>query len=80
MPVTALPVTDRRDPVAMLRDVADAIERGDHGEVGTLGIVVMGNTVEVFGAGVDYAACSVALLLHAGFQRMSTAIAEHGRA
>lgn len=67
-----------RDPVAELRDIADAIEEGKYGEVGCLAIAILGDTMEVFRAGPDSGAPSVALLLHAGFLRMSKAVEEHG--
>jgi hypothetical protein len=35
--------------------------------------------MEVFGAGVDSEAPSVAMLLHAGFMRLSRSVEEHGR-
>ena len=68
-----------REPAATLREIADQIEAGRYGEVGCVGVVLLGDRVEVFGAGVDSAAPSVGLLLHAGFMRMSKAIEEHGR-
>lgn len=71
--------SNRRDPVETLRKIADEIERGDLGAVGSVGIVVLGDTMEVYGAGEDSEAPSVALLLHAGFLRLSRSLEEHGR-
>lgn len=68
-----------RDPVAMLRRLADDIEAGKYGEVGCVGVALLGDTMEVFGYGSDSEAPSVALLLHAGFMRMSGALESHGR-
>lgn len=68
-----------RDPVAVLRRIADAIEDGDYGAVATVGVVVLGDRMEVFGGGMDAEDASIALLLHSGFLRMSKAIEEHGR-
>jgi hypothetical protein len=62
-----------------LRIIADQIERGDFGEVGSAGFVLLGSTMEVFGMGTDSEAPSVALLLHAGFTRLSNALEQHGR-
>ena len=59
--------------------VADQIERGDLGDVGCLGIVVMGDETYIYGAGIDSSAPSVGLLLHAGFLQMSQAVANHGK-
>lgn len=69
-----------RDPAATLREIADEIEAGRYGqEISTVGVVLLGDTMEVFGAGDDSAGPSVALLLHAGFQRISNAIEQHGK-
>lgn len=68
-----------RDPVATLRVIADEIESGKYGEVGCVGVVLLGNSMEVFGAGEDSEAPSVGLLLHAGFLRMSQEIEKHGK-
>lgn len=70
--------SNSRDPVATLRKIADQIEAGDYGEVGAVGLVLLGNRMEVFGMGSDCEAPSIALLLHAGFSRMSDAIKDHG--
>ena len=71
--------TNFRDPAATIRKIADEIEQGKHGAVGSVAIVVLGDTMEVFGAGEDAEAASIALLLHAGFLRLSQSIEEHGR-
>lgn len=70
--------TNFRDPVATLRLIADGIEEGEYGDVGTVGVVLLGDTMEVFGMGADAEAPSIALLLHAGFARLSRSIEEHG--
>lgn len=77
--VVTLHESNFRDPVATLRKIADDIEAGAHGEVGAVGVVVLGDTMEVFGFGEDSEAPSIALLLHAGFLRLSRAIEEHGK-
>lgn len=71
--------SNHRDPVACLRAIADEIEAGGHGEVGCVGIVVMGNTVEVFGGGPDSEAPAVAVLLQAGAMRLVGLVESHGR-
>lgn len=70
--------TNFRDAVATLRKIAGEIEAGDYGEVGSVGVVLLGDRLHVMGAGPDSEAPSVALLLHAGFMRLSKAIEEHG--
>lgn len=77
--VVTLQDSNFRDPVATLRKIADEIESGNYGEIGTVGVVLLGNTMEVFGFGADSEAPSVALLLHAGFMRLSKSIEEHGQ-
>ena len=41
--------------------------------------MLLGDTMEVFGAGEDSEGPSVGILLHAGFTRISNAIESHGR-
>ena len=77
--VVTLHETNFRDPVATLRKIADGIEAGEYGGVGSVAVVVLGDACEVFGAGEDSEAPAIALLLHAGFMRLSGAVAEHGR-
>lgn len=77
--VVSLHESNYRDPVATLRKIADEIEAGDFGSVGCVAVTILGDTMEVFGMGPDSEAPSVALLLHAGFLRLSGAIEMHGR-
>lgn len=77
--IVTLYKTNDRDPVAALRAIADEIESGFYGGVGCVGVVLLGDTMEVFGAGPDREAPSVALLLHAGFSRLSSSIESQGR-
>lgn len=77
--VISLYETNYRDAVATLRVIADEIEAGKFGEVGCIGVALLGDTMEVFGAGADSEAPSVAMLLHAGFMSLSRSIEEHGR-
>lgn len=71
--------TNFRDPVKTLRIIADGIEAGEYGAVGCVGLVLLGDKCEVFGMGEDAEAPSVALLLHAGFAKLSRAVEEHGQ-
>lgn len=68
-----------RDPAATLRKIADQIEAGDYGEVGCAALAILGDSMEVFGMGSDSEGPSVAVLLHAGFMRISNAIEQHGK-
>lgn len=67
-----------REVVPTLRKIADEIESGKYGEVGCIGVVLLGDQCEVFGAGPDSEAPSVACLLQAGALRMIQDIANHG--
>jgi hypothetical protein len=77
--VVSLCESNFRDPVATLRIIADAMEAGEYGDVGSAALVVFGDTMEVFGMGKDSEAPTIALLLHSGFMRLSKALEEHGR-
>lgn len=77
--VVTLKDSNYRDSVATLRKIADEIEAGDFGGVGCAAVVLLGDTMEVFGMGPDSEAPAVALLLHAGFLRLAGAVEMHGR-
>ena len=77
--VVELYPTNFRDPVATLRVIADEIESGKYGDVGTVALVLFGDTMEVFGMGVDSGGPTIGMLLHAGFSRISNALDYHGR-
>lgn len=77
--VTVLYPFNHRDAPATLRAIADEIERGTHGDVGTVSVVVLGAQMRVFGCGPEATPADVALLLHAGFSYLSRAVEEHGR-
>ena len=73
------PVPDYKCPVKALRNLADDIERGKFGEVGSCGVVVFGDTMEVFGSGGDSDSTTIALLFSAAAHRFARDIEEHGR-
>lgn len=77
--VVTLHESNFRDPAATLRVIANEIEAGKYGGVGCVGVVILGNTMEVFGAGIDSEGPSVGMLLHAGFMRLSKSLEEHGK-
>lgn len=76
--VVELYAANFRDPAAGLRIIADEIEAGEYGDVGCVGIALLGNKLHVFGLGRDSEAPAVGMVLHAGFLYMSKAILEHG--
>lgn len=77
--VVDFPVPEYREPATCLRNIADAIEAGDYGEVGTVAVAVFGDTLEVFGGGPDSAGPTCALVFRAAALRFEREIEEHGR-
>jgi hypothetical protein len=77
--VVTLQESNFRDPVKTLRVIADEIEQGKFGGVGCCAVVLLGDTLEVFGMGQDAEPGSVHLVLHAGAARLMDTIKDHGR-
>jgi hypothetical protein len=77
--VVTLQESNFRDPVATLRKIADNIEAGEYGDVGTVALVLLGDTMEVFGLGRDSEATSVSLLLNAGLLRLARTVERRGQ-
>lgn len=69
--------TNFREVVPTLRRVADKIEQGKFGDVSSLGVVLMGDTMEVFGMGIDSDGPTIALLFSAASLRFAKAVEEH---
>ncbi len=67
-----------RQVAPTLRAIADEIESGKFGDVGSCAVVILGNKLDVFASGRDSDPASAALLLHAGFQKLSTAVMNAG--
>lgn len=68
-----------RDPVRMLRNLADDIEAGKHEEVTSIAIATFGDCgLEVYGGGVDSPAPTIAMLFHAAANKMSNSLIEFG--
>ena len=66
---------DYRDPVRMLRNLADDIEAGVFGDVGCVAVAALGSAgLEVFGGGRDSTRAMVALSLQAGANRLTNAL------
>lgn len=62
---------DYRDPVKMLRNMADSIENGDYGTVHTIAIATFGDAgLEVFGGGDDSVGPTVAMVFQAASMKM----------
>ena len=62
------------DAAAMLRKAADLVEAGEFGEVESVGIVVLGDGLEVLGFGPKSDSCAIGMLLHAGFLKLNRMI------
>jgi len=77
--VVDFPVPEYRNPVKMLRNIADDIEAGIHGDITSITIVTFGETMEVFAGGSDADAPTCALLLNAASLRFAREIEGHGR-
>lgn len=77
--VIDFPTWDYRDPVKALRNLADDIEAGQHGDVKSCGVVIFGNEMKVFGSGVDSQGPAIALLFNAAAHRFAREIEAHGR-
>jgi len=67
-----------RDVPATLRRIADEMEAGGYGEVSCAGLVLLGDSLEVFGMGPDSEAPSVALVLNAGVMKLTMPVLHHG--
>lgn len=67
-----------RDVPATLRRIADEIEAGNYGEVSCVGLVLLGDSLEVFGIGPDSEAPSIALVLNAGAMKLTMPVLHHG--
>lgn len=70
--------TNFRDPVAMLRLLADAIEAGKHGAVGQLVVALLGDDLDVFAYGHDCTAADAVCLFQAAAHKLLRPIINHG--
>jgi hypothetical protein len=77
--VIDFPLPDYKDPVKALRNLADDIEAGRFGEVGSCGVVIFGDEMHVYGSGADSGACTIALLFSAAAHRFAAEIEAHGK-
>lgn len=68
--------TSLLDIPAVLRNLADAMERGDYGQVHGCVVVWDADGVEVSYSGTGEAAPNAFLLLHAGAAKMMAAVTE----
>lgn len=71
-----------RDVPAVLRKIADEVERGEHGHVTCCAIAMLGQTFDVFACGdgiqQDGMGPSAALMFHAAALRFAKQIEQHG--
>lgn len=68
---------DYKDPVKMLRNLANGIENGEYGEVHTIAIATFGDAgLELFGGGDDSVGPTVAMVFQAASMKMCQALVE----
>jgi hypothetical protein len=68
---------DYLDPVLMLRNLADDMEKGKFGKVTSIAISTFGdNGLDIFGGGEDSSGPTIALLFHAAHTQFATALLE----
>lgn len=68
---------DYRDPVKMLRNLANNIENGDYGTVHTIAIATFGDAgLEVFGGGDDSVGPTVAMVFQAASMKMCQSLVD----
>ena len=68
---------DYRDPVKMLRNLADDIEAGNHGAVHTIAIATFGDDgLQLFGGGDDSVGPTVQMVFHAASIKMSQSLVD----
>lgn len=77
--IVSLYSSNFQDVAATLREIADQVERGEFGEVESAGLVLLGDTLEVFGFGPKSDGLTTGMILHAALGRISRAIEDHGR-
>lgn len=66
-----------RDPVKMLRNLADDIEAGKYGTVHTIAIATFGDAgLEVFGGGDDSVGPTVAMVFQAASMKMCQSLVD----
>ena len=68
---------DYKDPVLMLRNLADDIENGKHGEVHTIAIATFGDAgLEVYGGGDDSVGPTVTMVFQAASIKMCQSLVD----
>lgn len=66
-----------KDPVKMLRNLADNIESGKHGEVSTIAIATFGDDgLQLFGGGEDSVGPTVAMVFQAASMKMCQSLVD----
>lgn len=66
-----------KDPVKMLRNLADNIESGKHGEVTTIAVATFGDDgLQLFGGGGDSDGPTVAMVFQAASMKMCKSLVD----
>ncbi|MBA3241617.1 MAG: hypothetical protein H0T60_10375 [Acidobacteria bacterium] len=79
MQVVTLYESNFRSAADTLRQIADEIDKGTYGEIGCAAIALLGDTLHVFGAGVDAEPPSIGMLFSAAHQRLAKSLEQHGK-
>jgi hypothetical protein len=66
------------DVPAKLRALAEEVEAGKYGQIGTCAVSMLGDRLNVFAFGSDSSGPSAAIVLHAGFNMLARPIEQHG--
>ena len=67
-----------KDPAKQLRKIADDIDAGTYGTIGTLALCMLGNEFYMFGGGESYTPGDVTMILEAGIIRLAKEVESHG--
>ena len=67
-----------KNPVKMLRNLADEIDAGKHGEVACIAIATFGDAgLEVYGGGIDSEAPVIAMVFQSAAMKMCQPLIDH---
>lgn len=75
--VGEIPLPDYKDPVKMLRNLANDIEAGKHGEVTSVAIATFGDAgLEVYGGGIDSDPPTAGMMFQAASMKMCQSLVD----
>lgn len=75
--VGEIEMPDYKDPVKMLRNLADDIEAGEHGEVTSVAVATFGDAgLEVYGGGIDSDPPTAGMMFQAAAMKMCQSLVD----